>query len=338
MSLAYDFRELVFYDVPMSVCHRASLIDSRYVYSKAATQFIDPETEQVIFVGGFTLSKDQEQGQTIAQYEVLERLFAMPAFAAEKEIFEGYLFSDKSNNKQIVRRHRSEILLGMKSEMRRFKNDASGLAIHTDHNCAVETSIFEVVERDLLGKIWYDQTVRLMFTRYEEKNRLCISWYKLANYPDLPFRLCTITDEHNLFACGSSVKSSSKLAEVKAFEEAGCLAESVLNEEFGATNGFDDKTRRKIKSLKSDSSIKRKAYFDGCLVSSMDSEHSTMSLIQVLENLQIHTDLVEIYPILQEEQTKSPYHLIRATVPGLRGLREWRTDPKNTYSLEDPFC
>jgi len=338
MNLTYDFKELTFYDVPMSVCQRVSLIDSHYVYSKAATQFIDPETNQAIFVGGFTLSKDQTLGKTIAQYEVLERLFAMPTFASEKETFEGYLFSNNNENKKVVRRPRSEILLGMKSGIQRFKNDASGLAIHTDHNCAVETAIFEVVERDLLGKIWYDQTIRLIPTCHKEQNKICISWYKLANHPDLPFRLCTITDEHGLFACGSSIKSSSKLAEAKAFEEAGCLAESVLNEEFGSTNGFDDKTRQKIKSLKSDISIKRKEYFDGCLVSPMESGHSIMSLIQVLEILQVHTDCVEIYPILQSEQTKYPYKLIRAMAPGLKGLRQWRFDPKYTYRLEDPFC
>jgi hypothetical protein len=338
MKLVYDFKEITFYDVPMSVCQRVSLIDSSYVYSKAATQFIDPETNKAIFVGGFTLSKDRELGKTIAQYEVLERLFAMPAFASEKEMFEGYLFKDKDENKKVVRRHRSELLLGMKPGIQRFKNDASGLAIHTDNNSAVETAVFEVIERDLLGMIWYDQTIRLMLTCHKEKKNLCISWYKLANYPDLPFRLCTITDDHNLFACGSSIKSSSKLAEAKSFEEAGCLAESVLNEEFGSTNGFDDKTRKKIQSLKSDLSIERKEYFKRCLVSPIESEHTIMSLIQVLDILQVHTDHIDIYPILQSEQPKYPYTLIRAMVAGLKGLRQWRIELKNTYGLEDPFC
>lgn len=307
-------------------------------YTKAATQFLEPETEQVIFVGGFTLSKDQELGKMIAQYEVLERLFAMPAFTSEKEILEGYLFARKSEDKKIVRRHRSDILLGMKAGNQHFKDDASGLAIHTDHNCAVETAIFEVLERDLLGRIWYDQTIRLTPIRSKEQNKLCISWYKLADYPDLPFRLCSITDEHNLFACGSSIKSSSKLAEAKAFEEAGCLAESVLHREFGATNGFDDKTRWKIRSLKSDLSVQRKAHFDRCLVPPTDGEHSILTVIQVLELLQVRMDLIEIYPILQSEQTKYPYTLIRAMLPGLKGIREWRTDPNYIDRLEDPFC
>lgn len=184
------------------------------------------------FFGGFSCKPRAEEAIHVAPYEVAERILATYKFSnpiyrdSKYEIFS--LIGDKPMG--YVRP--DEVILGPVPYNLKNNLDAVGLSFHLEKDMAVKHAIYELIERNILCKIWYEDHPLIKISEHKIQDTCYIlSNYTISHNPIVPFVMSVIYEKNYEFLCvGAAVSDSISNATLKSSAEAIMLSHDVILE------------------------------------------------------------------------------------------------------------
>jgi hypothetical protein len=210
-----------------------TLIGNMFVASTGI--FLKSHDSSKKFVGGFSCKKTEKEALNISRYECKERVLSMFDLRLDKSpsiLMKSYLF-----NKDVKSVLFNEMLINN-------KNNAVGLSIHQSSTLAIEHSINEVIERAILGKIFY-QNEKLSLLGEESIDGHKFQYLTLKRNPFTGFVMAVLKGNSDKFITLGACRSSNiNLSIEKAKSEAIMLADNILK-------------RKEIRHLPSDIGQKR---------------------------------------------------------------------------------
>lgn len=287
---------------------------------------------------GFSLKKKQEHAKFISQCEVYERLFAYYDFLPQNK-FTLLKWSDSSIINTLIP---NEVILGPSPGYKVSRYNASGLSWHSSIHHAREHSVFEIIERHLLAKIWYQKQKLVPIFRKEWLNAITsIEYYTLKNNTLTPFVLAVANHKDNLFwLCGSAVSNSFCHSKEKSREEVLMLLDGILCNDNIKLNP-NKKTAKRLLSLRNPKiSINRKTYFNHLVQKNENELHVETNLTAVIKTDDIILNCfghnAEIgYVILKNDNDGC---LVRTFCKDAILLGDMRRANQHSFIPEDPFC
>jgi hypothetical protein len=285
-----------------------------------------------VFFGGFSCKESKEISELTAKYELLERVLASYNFYTmhnSSDIGYGYNLSNKTTKTNI-----EEIILGPSPKRKQSFPDAVGLSIHSDKNLAVEHSILELLERHVLGMVWYlGEKLYIQKQHTLSKGIKCIS-YGLSNI-DIPFSMTLITTTNNsIFTLGASICLDVNSSVEKSKLEAIMLANDILNNNTSYLANNNQTRKRLLSQTDNYLNSNRVSYVDKLLESS-SKKRNCYNMLGIIRSLSLDKEKFEIYPMYNEPG----YYLVRALNNQVLSLQKLRMMAKNSEkALLDPVC
>lgn len=318
------------HNIPISTIIKKHPLDKSLFLAVSGSAYVDKNTKEIFY--GYSAMDDYELAVKISRNEVLERMFAMRTFDENKneKYFETYLVN---NNTKVSTISKDDIFLRENSEHGFYSNSASGLSLHVGLNEAVEHGLFEIIERDILGRIWYeDQFITNAFNNENLKDDFFIEYYTVVEN-NIPFILSVVKSKNNnIIFCGSSVARSLSLAKEKARNEAMYLFYNYLsnNVKYGIGNNPDSLNR--MKSLYDENAINKIVHLS----------KKTKQLNYINKSLNSSTKkLMKLYNIKEFAKYVvlnkfEDLILVKVFCKNLKSKNEYRLKYPN--DLADPFC
>jgi hypothetical protein len=208
-------------------------LDPNLIVSDSAASIRDKQSIPHNFFG-HAAGYDLQEVIHRSCYEAMERMLAFSPSFSERTIQDGFLAKTIFWNEIQEKKIPAELLL-VRTES--SLSSASGLGLHSDKNLAIEHAIYELIERDILCRIWY-----LDYQLYKIKNEpiddiYFIEYYTVVNI-SIPFVLAIVKSKTNpIMYCGSRCSASWGISLEKAREEALLLITTInrLNTLYGET-------------------------------------------------------------------------------------------------------
>jgi len=297
-----------------------------------------PGIAQPLFIGGFSCKNNGEQAKTIARFEVAERTLATYYLSNPLLRDRDYPLFSIHSGKNIDFIKPEKVLLGTTSTGQINDTDAVGLGFHINKNDAINHSIFELLERHILGKIWYEKHPLIQISEITlEKQDYIILDFTIESEKILPFVMSVLFDKKcNLLCVGASFSTSILKAVEKARCEAIMLANDVISSK-SIINITNKANQERMLSQKNGTlSLKRRNYLLNLTSRKINTNlQSEITLLQSLEILHLKNN--DIYYCLLHESEYG--YLARAVTKKLITLREYRRQFAHTEkSILDPIC
>ena len=190
-------------------------------------------------------------------YEVLERMLAFAPSYSTCKLQEGFLA--KTIFAEFVR----EKLIPPESILVRTENQlasASGLSLHSNLDLAIQHALYELIERDILCKVWY-LDYKLYQIKIEPLNdEYFIEYYSVINV-SFPFILAIVKSKnHSIMYCGSRCSANWEYSLQKAKEEALLLVTNMLCRQKNSTVGNRLDTVNRLNTLFGETAAKQEKY------------------------------------------------------------------------------
>ncbi len=208
---------------------------SRYL-ARSTVLMRDRANDQQFFFGGASVDTCPRTAEATSQYEVVERIFAMPALHRDKRSFPTFdYFRDVPSGTVTA----DEVLITEKRSLagdeRRTGTPATrgavGLGLGSTLRQAKAHALFEAVERHLRASLWYrDSFVRQLAGEHLFGDRYLLRRY-CADDVAIPFCLSVVTSEAEhgaVFYVGSAVRRTFAAACRKADHEALMMLDNHL--------------------------------------------------------------------------------------------------------------
>lgn len=208
----------------------------------------------------------------------------------------------------------------------------SGSAAHTTLTAALHHGVNEIVERDILCRLWYERAFGLQAVTRPKKltDDLCISSWTIAG-GKIPFCLSVVTDkDETVFVTGSKTSTSLNKARIGAEREAFLLYDSLPAES-------DPRSSWRVKSLRGPLAAERIRHFNQLIEPGHVSRdclgmpHSASDVVQRLGKSMRHARyaLLADLPKLKVVQVYCPGWLTKA---------ESRRKFQRSATPADAFC
>jgi ribosomal protein S12 methylthiotransferase accessory factor YcaO len=205
-------------DIPIRYFERRCEADTNLWGVKAGIRVtFDGENRPIV---GFACGKELELARKKARSELLERLLTVWIKTSWAE--DSFRESVNPDTAAAI-----EDLIG---------RDSTGLAFHPNLSQAEAHAKSELMERHILGRIWYDDLrIRLLDSRHTRSARgVEAALYTTTQQVELGhFAMSSIYDDRNeVFVVGSAIRETAHEAAVHAWEEAVVMHDSQLNDNY----------------------------------------------------------------------------------------------------------
>ncbi|MEM4989319.1 hypothetical protein V8G57_18175 [Collimonas sp. H4R21] len=261
------------------------------------------------FVGGFSCKKTREEAVLVARFECKERAFAM--FDFRNDTSDGYPLYSFSQN----------IVKGMATPdevMLRPGSDAVGLAIRVSRKDAIVHAANEILERALLGKIFYCELPIALISKETIGDHLCY-FYTTADKQQTGFVMAVLVGrDHKFLTLGASRDDSIRHAINKSRAEAIMLADNILAGK--STKHIVNKHTRQRMASQTDAAmiLKRLDFLENGCVKSIPVPTDSCSIEGVI-SLCGGSDIS--YCVLAESESMAVVRAVATDFPTLADLR-----------------
>lgn len=292
-----------------------------------------------IFIGGFSFGDQSGYAQMVATCEVYERFYALYDAQSERlrksSFLPCYVWGNQRIRQQV---HAAKVLIGSAPGMSSAGNDASGLGFHCRRADAEQHAVFELAERHLLARIWYGDAKVTPVTR-----PVCVTsdwrltYFTVAMRPHIPFSLAVLwSPSEPLWIAGSSICTTMREAQSKAWREAQMLADTIMHRDVGPCG--NSHTRERLFALRGATAIVMQRHFamknvrrKNALAMDIDALTEPWSIVRrVFGN-------VPVYCVPLHESSNA--YVIRALCDSAWKLRTLRLQRSATDTIpRDPFC
>lgn len=315
-----------------TACFKSALA-KEYVLAKAVTQLTNWQGRQIV-LGGFAAGRDASDAAMRARAELCERVFALYDFQRDRvqssNVFEVARWPDLQSRQAI---DASQVLLGPFPPGGQG-SDSTGLSWANDFEFACSHATLEILERHLLGEIWYQ---RLPIARLETKaiGRHLVDLYTITDPTRLPFALAVL---HNLrvtwLVCGSSLRLHLSDAVEHAIDEAIMLFDTISMPI--RNSGLNAQTYKRVLSLANPT------------ISLLRWHHISSAALSVVPHvdLPVEFDLHGLVTTVLRKRESDVLvaslhsadneHLVRAIIPNALQLSVLRAS--HPQAIPDPFC
>lgn len=231
-------------------------LDPNLIVSDSAASIRDKQSISHNFFG-HAAGYDLQEVIHRSCYEAMERMLAFSPSFSERMIQDGFLAKTILSNEIQEKKIPAELLL-VRTE--NSLSSASGLSLHSDKNLAIEHAIYELIERDILCRIWY-----LDYQLYKIKNEpiddiYFIEYYAVVNI-SIPFVLAIVKSKTNpIMYCGSRCSASWGISMEKAREEALLLITNLLCRQKDGREGNRLDTINRINTLYGETAAKQEEH------------------------------------------------------------------------------
>ncbi|MDR3503880.1 MAG: YcaO-like family protein [Legionella sp.] len=309
-------------------------LDPNLIVSDSAASIRDKHSISHNFYG-HAAGYDLQEVIDRSCYEAMERMLAFGPSFSERTIQDGFLAKTIFSNEVQEKKIPAEFLL-VRTE--NSLSSASGLSFHSDKNLAIEHAIYELIERDILCKIWY-----LDYQLYKIKNEpiddsYFIEYYAVAN-SSIPFVLAIVKSKINpIMYCGSRCSASWEISLKKAREEALLLITNLLCRQKEGREGNRLDTINRLDTLYGETAAKQEEH----LLSKISASQNNTYLIDTSFKQVISKylkDLNHLY--IAELRRWGNFYLVKAFTDELLTkplVREMVQKNKIPAVPPDPFC
>ncbi|MEN9558112.1 MAG: hypothetical protein RL141_481 [Candidatus Parcubacteria bacterium] len=281
-------------------------------------------------VAGFAIDTDKDTAIMRAQYELIERFWAIYPFAL------GLKPTDKIRVRMLYSQKRkdvpaSEILLSFGKK--NGDADSTGLAHGHNFEMAQTNAIREMIERHISTVIWYTpEPLLIHMSKSISELQGVVYTYTQQRWRDIPYAISFFYSEAAaIFVAGAAVCASIQEALLKAEREALMIALCLFNKEVPIS--IDTSAFNRYSSLRGKESFKRWNYVQKKIMYKSAQQQSMISdplnqLLSVLGNQAQETYMSTLHtePNSCVVKVRNPYSL----------------RPKNAFhppfTPTDPFC
>lgn len=284
---------------------------------------------------GHAAGYDYAEALMRAGYEVIERMLAFQCTFSTAELANGFIskqiFDDSSTGKQITY---DQVLVRTINHM----SSASGLGLHSNKKLAIEHGVYELIERDILCKIWYFDNKVVLLKREELSKDFYIEFYTdLQSH--LPFVLAIIkSHQQRIMYCGSCCSGNWKRSFNKAREEALHLLTNYLCRDQQSATGNNADTISRINKLYGENAERLNQYFEQKIVNPSGFNSYRDNVFE--EIVHLYFDDISQLRIVDIRKWGSLY-LIKAmsnSVISKQMARQMVTEKLININVPDPFC
>jgi hypothetical protein len=199
-------------------------LDPNLIVSDSAASIRDKQSIPHHFFG-HAAGYDLQEAIHRSCYEAMERILAFSSSFSERTLQEGFVAKTIFSNEVQEKKFPAELLLVRTDNL---LSSASGLSLHSNKSLAIEHAIYELIERDLLCKIWYLNYQLYQLQNEQIDNTYFIEYYTVVNI-SIPFVLAIVKSKTTpIMYCGSRCSASWELSLKKAREEALLLITNLL--------------------------------------------------------------------------------------------------------------
>lgn len=296
-----------------------------------------PGVSKKYFIGGFSCKKNLLEAEYVSRCEVAERLLATYNLSLKANRDTQYILRSVISNQDVRFINADEVLLGPTLKNPKNSKDAVGLGFHSTVKEAITHAVFELLERNILGKIWYEACPLIKLSEVREDD-IFYSEFTIKSTEALPFVMCVMHDRKCNFLCvGASFTNSIEHSREKSKAEAIMLAHNILNNKSIEHINNHSSRVRFISQSDPYLSIRRKKYL------SMITNHQANSY-----RYEIDSDIERTLAVLNLQGDEMGYcilhesihgNLVRAVSSKLILLQDYRKRFHGTerYTL-DPIC
>jgi hypothetical protein len=235
--------------------------------ARSTVIMIDKEKNEKFFFGGASVNHDPRIAEATSQYEVVERIFAMPTFHRSRTSFSALEYFSETPCDEVAPEQvliTDKGILGAKSTTAEGQpRGAVGLGLGASLKQAKTHGLFEIVERHLRSSIWYrDIFISQVADESVFSDRYLVRRYCVDGL-SIPFCLSAITSkgpDEEIFYVGSAVQETFVSACDKADNEALMMLDNYLAHRDGLAN--TEQSRQRFLNLSGDGSAAVREYFE----------------------------------------------------------------------------
>lgn len=311
-------------------------IIGNYIIAKRGMHIRYPGSNNQYFIGGFSCRQKRTEAEMISQYELAERILATYYFSNPNARDNHYPVFSPTSHKILGNIDADNALLGPTIKNPANKTDAVGLSYHAHLNNGIEHAINELIERHILGLIWYEKwpIIKLSENIIDDYH---IHHFTIRLSAKIPFSMCIAFDRNLNFLClGASLSVNPQQASDKAQSEAIMLATDIVNMNNFETIANKISKSRMLSQRDSQINLQRKKYLDEITETTQLNEPSPSYQIKdILKLLSLESDDIGYCVLHTSEQG----HVIRAISHKLKTLAMFREKYKDTHNyLLEPVC
>ncbi|PWY54578.1 hypothetical protein DGG96_11365 [Legionella qingyii] len=309
-------------------------LDSNLIISDSVSSIRDKQSISHRFFG-HAAGYDLEEVVHRSSYEVLERMLSFSASYSEKKLHEGFLaktiFAEETQEKRISA---ESILVRTNNELA----SASGLSLHVNLDLAIQHAVYELIERDILCRLWYFDYQLYQIKRELVKDDYFIEYYTVVNIP-VPFVLAIVKSKNNsIMYCGSRCSASWEYSLKKAREEALLLITDLLCRQRNSNIGNRLDTIQRLNTLSGEIAAQQEEHLERKLLSNLDKQHfEDTSFEKIISKYFKNLSLLYVAELRQW----GSYYLVKAFSEELLTKPLVRTMVQNNKISAvppDPFC
>ncbi len=297
-----------------------------------------PGTDRRLFFGGFSCKPSRDAAIFVAPFEVAERLLATYYFSTPQLRDSEYAVLSVNTHEPRGSLKAENVILGPTVAHPKNDLDAVGLGFHGDMRKAIQHAVCELIERNILARIWYEQLpiVKLLECQLENTGYV-LSAYSVSCCKAFPFVMATIHDgECNFLCLGASVSCFFSTALERATAEAIMLVDNILQKKTLLNIENEVSRARMVSQSDPAISLQRKNYLSQlCTASNVSCSDEHYSLGRLMSVLGMKADDFG-YCVLQASQSGC---LVRAVNSQLKTLRNYRKEFFGSPQyLREPVC
>lgn len=323
-------KKITFFDIPLLVSTWEHPLDPDLFISTSSGGFKGLDGRRYVFTG-WCANTDKNHAEKVSAFESLERMLgSKPLFIRENAV-QSFEVVDFPKFEQTGK------ILGLDDVCVRSTVDpdigisASGLSIHSNYYLSVEHGIREILERDILCRVWYGDKVLQQLSSEQLKDGFEVSFYSTLD--ELPFCLAVITHKDKpIFFSGSSLACDINVAQNSARNEAFLLLMNLFQNMLNPT-AHQGAGSKRLHTLVGATASDMWKHFTNKLSLHRRNKPAGRQSVQTLIS-QANYKLSDI-EIVNVRSFKGLY-VTRAFVKGAMTKNESRR--KNADVVPDPFC
>jgi hypothetical protein len=301
---------------------------------------VDKEKNKQFFFGGASVNRDPRSAEATSQYEVVERIFAMPIFHRDRKSFEVRdYFTDEPRDpvapSQVLITDKGSVSGPEATTGEGYPRGAVGLGLGASADQARTHGLFEIVERHLRSSLWYrDVLIRQTADESVFGEGFLLRRY-CADQLDIPFCLSVITCDapgRDVFYVGSAVRETFAAARDKADNEALMMLDNFLAKRDGSAN--TEHSRQRFLNLSGDGAIAAREYLESRVRGTEHIPDSRNYSQREIAEAVLGANPDVRYSLLLE---RDGLFLVRVFATGLTWERRERALNPN-WTVPDPYC
>ena len=328
--------------VPLQTNVALMRADPTLFLARSTVLMKDRDSGKTHFFAGASVDANPRRAEEVSQYEVVERIFAMPSMHRGRKDFAEYdYFTDvpfgTTGAESVLITDRDGTLLPSGSEP--VSRGAVGLGLGPSLSDAKRHAFWEALERHLRSQIWYGEKLICCVS----DNLVLHGAFRLRRFTvwpeSVPFCLSVITASRparQVFYAGSAVHPKFAIAGRKADREALMMLDSYLSDRGGAAN--TERSRLRFLDLSGPRAAEICAYFESRIASSAEPAPPP----EALSETAIAAAVLGAPPTAGEIRycrlvLRGGFDLVRVYSPLLTWERQERVRHPS-WPVSDPYC